>query len=50
MGEITGINEEIIPFSWMRHLNITFQFSSISHKFSVVPIKIPTRMFVELEN
>lgn len=47
---MTGINEDIIPFSWMRSLNINSQVFPISHKFNVVPIKIPNRIFMELEN
>lgn len=46
---MTGINEKITPFLWKRYLNFTFQFLPINHKFSVVPIKIPTRIFMELE-
>ena len=50
MGEMTGINEEVTPFSWMMSFNITCQFSPVNRKFNAVPINIPTRIFVELEN
>lgn len=36
------------PLRWI--LNIICQFSPINHKFSEVLLKIPTRIFMELEN